>query len=239
MSNSLDIVLPCYRPPEGWADNIVRSMAELDRRLPELDLHLILVNDGSPAGVSPADIDEIRAGWSSFEYVDLTVNQGKGEALRRGVASSKGDYCVFTDIDIPYTLDSVEKIVRTLQAGTNVAIGIKDGAYYVHTPPVRKAVSRFLRWLARMFLRISITDTQCGLKGFDAKGREIFLQTTIRRYLADLEFIFLTDRSDLSMKPVTVMLREGVVFSSVNFRILFTEGQNFMKVWWRSLVGRN
>ncbi len=235
MLNSLDIVLPCYRPPEGWASRVVDSMTELSQRLPDMVLRLILVNDGSPEGITQADVDIVRTGWKPFQYVNLKVNQGKGEALRRGVAQSKGDYCVFTDIDFPYTLESVLDIVQELRSGTNVAIGIKNRAYYAHTPPARIAVSRFLRWLARSFLRITITDTQCGLKGFDASGRKIFLSTTINRYLADLEFIFLADRSDLSMKAVSVQLRDGVIFSSVNPKILLTEGQNFMKVWWRSM----
>lgn len=214
-------------------------MTDLQARLPDLPMRLILVNDGSPEGVDVVDIELIRAGWPSFLYVDIKQNQGKGEALRRGISESDATFCVFTDIDFPYTLDSVEKIIRELLSGTNVAIGIKDESYYAHTPKVRKAVSQFLRSLAKTFLRIPITDTQCGLKGFDNKGREIFLKTTIKRYLADLEFIFLTDRKGLSMKPITVKLREGVVFSSVNMNILLTEGQNFMKVWWRSLIGRS
>lgn len=239
MSNRLDIVLPCYRPPEGWVDRILLSMGELQSRFTDLELHLILVNDGSPEGVDEVHIEMLRQGWTHFLYVNMIVNEGKGAALRYGVGESTGKYCVFTDIDFPYTLDSVTKIIHELQSGTNVAIGIKDASYYAHTPPIRKAVSKFLRLLARTFLRIPITDTQCGLKGFDARGRDIFLKTTISRYLADLEFIFLTDRSDLTMVPVTVNLREGVVFSAVNMGILLTEGQNFMKVWWGSLWGRD
>lgn len=214
-------------------------MTDLQARIPELPMRLILVNDGSPEGVDVADIELIRAGWQSFLYVDMKQNQGKGEALRQGIQQSDASFCVFTDIDFPYTLESVEKIIRELLSGTSVAIGIKDASYYAHTPKVRKAVSQFLRSLAKTFLRIPITDTQCGLKGFDSQGREIFLKTTIKRYLADLEFIFLADRKGLSMKPITVKLREGVVFSSVNMNILLTEGQNFMKVWWRSLIGRS
>lgn len=214
-------------------------MSDLQSRLPDIPMRLILVNDGSPEGVDVVDIELIRAGWPSFLYVDMKQNQGKGEALRQGIQQSDATFCVFTDIDFPYTLDSVEKIIRELLSGTNVAIGIKDESYYAHTPKVRKAVSVFLRGLAKTFLRIPITDTQCGLKGFDGKGREVFLKTTIKRYLADLEFIFLVDRKGLKMKPVTVRLRDGVVFSSVNMNILLTEGQNFMKVWWRSLIGKS
>ncbi len=235
MPNSLDIVLPCYRPPQGWVDRILLTMTALSDRLAPLSLKLILVNDGSPTGVEPGDTGRLAAGLPGFEYLPLAVNGGKGAALRAGVARSKADFCVFTDIDFPYEVDSIVEVVQTLLAGQDIAIGIKDQTYYEQTPRMRRRVSRFLRWLARTFLRISITDTQCGLKGFNAKGRDIFLQTTISRYLADLEFIFLADRSPLAMQAVEVHLREGVQFSKVNIRILLTEGGNFFRVWLRSL----
>ncbi len=235
MPSSLDIVLPCYRPVQGWVDRILSSVEELSERLPTLAIRLILVNDGSPSGVSETDISTLRENLLHFSYLPLAINQGKGAALRAGVAQSSADLCVFTDIDFPYTLDSVIDIVAELMAGTDIAIGIKNQNYYAQTPRTRKAVSKVLRWLARSFLGIPITDTQCGLKGFNDAGRQIFLRTTIQRYLADLEFIFLADRSPLKMKAVTVQLREGVVFSQVNARILLTEGTNFLKVWAKSL----
>ena len=123
-------------------------------------------------------------------------------------------------------------------AEVDVAVGIKDIKYYEHLPAFRVRISKLLRFFIRNFLRISITDTQCGLKGFNRLGKEIFLQTTIERYLCDLEFIFLVDRQKhLIMKPIRVSLKPGVVFSEVSWKILATEGMNFMKVFGRSFLG--
>ncbi|MEL7340370.1 MAG: glycosyltransferase family 2 protein [Bacteroidota bacterium] len=236
---ALDIVLPCYRPPEGWTDRIVEASRFLTERAEPIKHRMIVVNDGTPGGVPPWAIEQLQTQLPDFVYLDLQENQGKGAALRAGVAKAGAEIVIFTDIDFPYTFSSLETLYEALhKQQTDVAIGVKDSQYYAHLPQGRVRISRFLRWLARSFLRISITDTQCGLKGFREAGRNIFLQTTISRYLADLEFIFLTDRQkQVRMQAYEVHLRPGVEFSKVNLRILATEGINFLRVFARAFWG--
>lgn len=214
------------------------SAVELKTRLPETQIMYILVNDGSPTPIDPADIKKLSQNLPAFEYVSYAANKGKGYALRQGMDISQAPISIFTDLDFPYTLDSLVKIYSELAEGkTDIAVGIKNQNYYDKLPPMRVKVSRFLRFLIRNFLRIPITDTQCGLKGFNAAGRAIFLQTTINRYLADLEFIFLASRQkNIKLTPIQVELREGVVFSRVNMRILLGEGTNFLRIVLRSLT---
>lgn len=235
----LDIVLPCYNPPEGWTQNIIDSIRQLESTLADVNIHVILVNDGSSQQIPDEKIDILETNLSSFVYVPYYPNRGKGYALRQGVIQSEHDICIFTDIDFPYTQESILKLYEALDKGkTDVAVGIKDTSYYQHLPAFRVRISKLLRFFIRSFLRISITDTQCGLKGFNTAGKEIFLQTSIDRYLCDLEFIFLVDRQkQLVMKPIHVSLKPGVVFSEVSWRILATEGINFMKVFGRSFLG--
>lgn len=236
MKASLDIVLPCYNPTESWAEKIVQAYQELLALLPEEQIHIILVNDGSSQGIHANDIKLLNKHIKSFFYLDKKYNVGKGAALRSGVKLSKAPICIFTDVDFPYQNESFLQLFKALKTEqTDIAIGIKDTSYYSHLPWFRIKVSQFLRFLARSFLRISITDTQCGLKGFNEKGKEIFLSTSIERYLADLEFIFLADRQEeLKMETIELKLKPGVIFSRVNLRILFAEGINFLKVFFRS-----
>lgn len=236
----LDIVLPCYNPHGDWKERILNSSDKLAEELPEVAIRYILVNDGS---VNPPDadsIEELQRSIADFEYISYPNNRGKGFALRKGIGVSEGQVTVFTDLDFPYELTSLVELYRLLaEKRADIVVGIKDQSYYQHLPPFRVKVSRFLRFLSRNFLRIPITDTQCGLKGFNSKGREIFLGTTIDRYLADLEFIFLASRTkNVKMIAHEVRLREGVTFSKVNLNILLKEGINFMRIAVRSLADR-
>lgn len=173
---------------------------------------------------------------SSINFISYTENQGKGYALRKGVEAAKGDYIVYTDIDLPYTHESFLKVMEALKQGNDVVVGIRSEEYYTHLPKSRVYISKFLRSLIRFFLRIPTDDTQCGLKGFNQKGREVFLSTTINRHLFDLEFVFLSARKKLKIKTVEVELRPEVVLSQMNWKILLQEFGNFLKIFAKSIT---
>lgn len=234
---TLDIVLPCYNPIDNWATTILTAYQSIQQQLPTVPIHLILVNDGSKHPIPQAAIDQLKKAIPSFQYLTYTPNQGKGYALRTGVAQTKSDLCIFTDVDFPYAEKSLVQVYQLLAQGEqDIVVGIKDADYYKNVPKMRRRISKFLRYLIRTFLRTSISDTQCGLKGFNQKGKALFLQTTINRYLFDLEFIFLADRTkDLNMQPIAVRLKEHVVFSTANWKILATEGWNFLQLFVKSL----
>jgi len=237
---ALALILPCYNPLSGWADNVLTSLAHLQTLLPAATtVHLYLVNDGSAAGIAPAEIEQLRAALPQFTYLSYPANRGKGYALRAGVAATQEPICLFTDIDFPYEETSVAALYRELLTShCDLAVGVRDAEYYVHVPAARRRVSHLLRRLTRNLLHLPVSDTQCGLKGFNATGRSLFLQTTTNRYLFDLELIFLASRQlRVRVQAVPVRLKPGVVFSSLNPRILLTEGSTFLRILARSVAG--
>lgn len=234
-ATSLDIILPCYNPPQNWAENVIQVFSEIQSRLKEVNINLIIVNDGSST-MDWNEIEKIKNTISQFVNISYEVNKGKGYALREGIKTSNADICIYTDIDFPYTTNSFIKIWEVLKNNnTDIAIGVKDKNYYSHVPPGRKFISKILRAGTKNILRLKISDTQCGLKGFNKKGKNIFLKTTIDRYLFDLEFIFMVSRQkEVSMLPVEIELKENIQFSSMRTGILLSEGFNFMKIFFKS-----
>ena len=88
--------------------------------------------------------------------------------------------------------------------------------------------------MIRLFLSIPITDTQCGLKGFNRKVSPLFLSTTIDRYLFDLEFIKKAFKTkQYSIQAIPIRLNDNVVFSKMNYKILLPEMINFVKLLFR------
>jgi glycosyltransferase involved in cell wall biosynthesis len=231
----LDIVLPCYNPLPDWEKRIVDTVQALEKRLNGVEVFLFIVNDGSSKSIAPEAFAYIQKNISNFYFLEYKKNRGKGYALRQGVAATKNDICIYTDIDFPYEIESFLTIFETLKKGVDIAIGVRETNYYQHVPKIRVWISKTLKWLIRNFLRLPVSDTQCGLKGFNRKGKKIFLETTIDRYLFDLEFVFLAAKQKtLNLKPVVVNLRSGIIFSNMNFKILAQEGRSFMKIFIRS-----
>ncbi len=176
---------------------------------------------------------EFNSTFNDTEKVRLIShpnNQGKGAAVRSGVAEAKYPLIIFTDVDFPYTRDSFLKVLTALQNGADVAIGVRPASYYHSLPKSRVVISKTLRFIIRNLLRIPTDDTQCGLKGFNEKGRETFLNTTINRYLFDMEFITLAARKKLSIQLVEVHLKLGIQMAAMPVSVLLQEGRNFLKI---------
>jgi glycosyltransferase involved in cell wall biosynthesis len=230
----LAIVLPCFRPPSGWAANIIDSLKRFQALLPEpVALHLYVVNDGAQDEVTAADLTLLhKALPEQFTYAAYATNHGKGHALRQGMAQVQEPYCLFTDIDFPYQEHSMAALyLQLVQSGADIVVGIRNEAYYALVPPARRRVSRLLRRVTRYVLRLPVEDTQCGLKAFNATGRQLFLQTTTQRYLFDLELLFLASRTKhLRVLTQPVELKPGVIFSRLNPRILLTETGNLVRI---------
>ena len=226
---SLDVIVPCYNPPPDWEQALAERF-ELFRVAAAGQfgtVGLTVVNDGSPRNATATNFERLKKFLPTANVVTYSENRGKGYALRQGVTTSAADFQLVTDADFPYTIESMARVAAMLLERGGIAAGNRDTAYYDRVPMFRRWLSKALRWVLRRVLRQPVDDSQCGLKGFDQHGRAIFLETTIDRFLFDLEFLMLAN-GRVSVTPVPVQLRDGVVFSQVGLKVLATEGRNFL-----------
>lgn len=228
---SVSLILPCYNPPQEWDKNVHARYTAFCSRIGE-DAELIVVVDGTSSSVAVHHLGYLADNIPKLKIVQYPANHGKGYAIRQGVAVATGDIVIYTDIDFPYTIESMFAVYNSLQSGNaDLAVGVKDNDYYTHVPFLRRIISRQLRFMTRLFLSLPVTDTQCGLKGFRSNVKDLFLKTTIDRYLFDLEFIrncYKTRKYKIVTIPVT--LNEQVQFRKMNYGILLPEMLNFVKL---------
>lgn len=228
----VSIILPCYNPPENWDRNIIKEYKALKEQISDA-IEVIFVQDGANPNLDEG-VMRILSEIPSFRRIQYPVNNGKGYALRKGAEAANGEIIIYTDIDFPYNTESFLKIYRALSNNEcDLAAGVKDDTYYSHVPFSRRVLSKGLRWLIRLFLSIPFTDTQCGLKGFQKTMKPIFLKTQINRYLFDLEFIRLSHKRGYRVKPIKIKLNDNVQFRGMNYRVLFGESLNFLKLLFR------
>ncbi len=232
---SCTIVLPCYNPQQHWVDRVVEQHHAFSSLI-GVPVDLILVNDGSTRGISQQDIKTLEEKIPSFQLVENHANRGKGYTLRKGVALADTDIIIYTDIDFPYAVDSMAAIYNTLRdEDYDIAIGVKDENYYAKVPVLRRYISKILRMLSGVIFSLPVTDTQCGLKGFTKSAKDVFLATTIERYLFDLEFIRKAHKVRHKMKAVQIALNDNVVFRNMDYKVLIPEIINFIKI----IIGRS
>lgn len=229
MLPSLSIVLPCYNPLPGWEQKVLQSIASI-KQFANL-VQLVVVNDGSAIPLDQAFKTLKENAGIPVVQISYPINKGKGNATRTGLKEATGDIIIYTDIDFPFTPESF-RLVHDALAGKecDIAAGIKELSYYDNVPAARKYISKILRKMISGLLNLSITDTQCGLKGMTSTGRQVWLEGTIDRYLFDLEAIYRAEKKGLRVKAIPVRLREGVEFSHMPFHMLWSEFRNFVAI---------
>ena len=228
----VDIILPVYNPLPGWEEIVIQHFESIQHMLGSWSFHLIVVNDCSTKMDEVHAVPKLKKAIKKLTWVSYEENRGKGYALRKGIARAEGDLIIYTDIDWPYSKESMIRLIHRLDDKSDVVIGTRDWHYYQKLPKTRRWISKSLRYFKTKLLRLRVNDTQAGLKGFRKAVKPVFLSTTINRYLFDLEFIYLlSSKKDLQVTALPIELREGITFSKMNRKILFQEAWNFLKIW--------
>ena len=237
-----DLILPFYKPHEGWLDHLLESVTALRRFLNEhgSTLRVFLANDGSPKSCYPDEaLDAIRAAADEFVFSSYDVNRGKGYCLRHAVAQADGDVQIYTDGDLPFGWQCAADAFDRLNSGADVVMGIRGADYGKALHPLRKFISKGVRRLNRFLLGMPerCLDTQAGMKAFKGAGKQAFLDTTVDTFLFDTEFILLAWDRGLRIDTIPLSLRPGLSFSKMGWRILFRELGHFLRImpahWFR------
>ena len=108
---AVSLVLPCYNPPAGWDIVVSNAYAALSQLIPE-PIELVVVMDGISASVTEESKSRIRQNLAHLKIIEYSENRGKGYAIRQGVHAASGAIIIYTDIDFPYTTDSIRCIRR-------------------------------------------------------------------------------------------------------------------------------
>lgn len=225
------IVLPVYNPPARWSEQFMENIKELTEYLPpEVQLDYVVVHDGPPDPVVIDRFRDIRKAHKEIKFTWYKRNCGKGYALRYGVRMANAPSILTMDFDFPYRKESVGEMIQLLQQGYEIIVGKRSNGYFQQIPLKRKIISKIFSWVAKLFLGLQLKDTQSGIKGFNKKGKSVFLETTINRFLVDTEFILRASKKRLHVKTIQIEPKPDLSFTNFGFRVIKTETLNFIKL---------
>ena len=186
----LSLVIPFYNPGPRLAFHIQEVVGVL--RTERITFEVIAVSDGSTDG-SPSSI----AGIDQVRIVELAENQGKGAALRVGLAQGRGRYLGFIDADGDIPATQLSQFLAAIRAaGPDVVLGSKrhpdsDVIY----PPLRRLYSFGYQQLTRLLFRLPTQDTQTGIKLIRRETLAAVLPKMLeKRFAFDLELLVVARR---------------------------------------------
>jgi dolichol-phosphate mannosyltransferase len=164
MPKTLSIIIPCY--------NEASTILELLRRVENADIgdvrkEIIIVDDGS----TDATPDLLRRHASHHTLLLTGGNEGKGAAIRKGLAVTTGDIVIIQDADLEYNPNNYRDIIAPIVSGEHkVVYGSRERNLNnrVHSGVAFYAGGKFLSLLTNILYGSSITDEPTCYKAFDA-----------------------------------------------------------------------
>ena len=166
----LVLVVPCYNEARRLRADV---FLEFVRGHPSVGL--LFVDDGSTDGTAALHTALVAAEPESIAALRLERNQGKGEAVRRGIlealrASPK--MVGFWDADLATPLTMVTDFLSVASARPDIDILLGSRVLLMGRDIRRKAARHYLGRVfataASLTLDIPVYDTQCGAKVFRA-----------------------------------------------------------------------
>ncbi len=204
------LIIPIYNG-EAAIPAMWRAVRDWKRARAE-ETALVFVNDGSTDNTG-AMLDVLVQEDPTLRIFHLRENMGKGMALATAVAQLTSDsVVVFTDVDLPYTLEAVDAAVAYLQKHTraDLVIGSRALRKTEQYSRYRKVFSSVFRLLLPRAVR-AYSDTQCGLKAFRMPvAKDLFVHLKTSRWVFDVELLLRASRAKYVVHEQAVTLRSGL-----------------------------
>jgi len=227
-ADAIAIVIPAYN--EGG--NIVPVLAGLPSELSGLQVHPIVVDDGS------ADDTTDRARRVGAAAVRLPMNRGQGAALRTGyrlALATEPRVVVTMDADGQHRADELPRLVDPILRGeSDVVNGSRVLGAADPNHAARKLGIKVFAWLLSVLTASRITDPACGYRAVRTqalRGLE-FHQDQFH----NSEFILEASKKKLRMEevPVTVETRiSGLSKKPSHFRYGLGFANALVRAWLR------
>jgi glycosyltransferase involved in cell wall biosynthesis len=171
---TVSVVIPTYNE-EATIGKVLEAVRAV--RVEGVEFEVVVVDDGSHDATRALCHGPLAKLIDQF--VEQPSNQGKGAALRAGIAAATGDVILIQDADLEYSPREYPKLLGPiLNDRADVVLGSRFAGSEEHRVVYFWHVvgNRFLTLLSNVMTDLNLTDMECGYKVFRAeilKGIEL------------------------------------------------------------------
>jgi glycosyltransferase involved in cell wall biosynthesis len=214
---TLTVIVPVF--------NERTTVAEVIRRMRAVELPVVLqvlvVDDGSSDG-SDKVLSAIQD--STVRVLRHKVNQGKGAAIRTGLAEAKGDLVLIQDADLEYDPNDWPRLLEPILRGKALVVyGSRFTGERKNMMPLHWMGNRLLSLVTNVLYRSTLSDMETCYKLFDSRVLE--------------GLIVVSNRFDFEPEITAKVLRQGYDIIEVPISYAGREFHEGKKITWRDGFG--
>lgn len=200
--------MPTYNEVESLPGVLARVLA-----LPG-GLHVLVVDDASPDGTAALVRTHLEFGQRVF-LLSRHAKLGLGSAYLDGFEwALRRDYtaALEMDADLSHDPDDVPRLLATLDAGADLAIGSRylQGISVVHWPLRRLLLSLGAGVYTRFFTGLRLSDPTSGFKAIRREALGVLVAAGVHSegYGFQIELHFRAQRAGLTLREVPIVFTE-------------------------------
>ena len=167
MKRTVTLIVPCYNEEESLPI-FYRAVSEVMDSLPDYEITLLLVNDGS-RDKTLSLMRELSSKDARVKYLSFSRNFGKEAAMYAGFCNADSDYVAVMDADMQDPPSLLPQMLEILEDGEYDSVATRR-VTREGEPPIR---SFFARMFYRIINRISDADVVDGARDFRLMKREM------------------------------------------------------------------
>lgn len=158
-AKKLSIVVPCYNE-EHTIEKILAEVEEVN--LGTTQKEIVIVDDCSNDNTRKI-LKELSKRNKDIRVLLQDHNQGKGAALKRGIAETTGDVVVVQDADLEYDPQEYKRLLYPIERGH---ADVVYGSRFIGGEPHRiiyyrnQVANKFLTFLSNLFTGLNLTDME-------------------------------------------------------------------------------
>lgn len=223
---TISLIIPCFNEETNIQKGVLDKIGNFTKDNTEF-LEILIVDDGSTDRSSELIQHDYIHRFPKFKLIK-NPHQGKAYTVIKGIKEAKGDYVIFTDIDLATPIEESTKLIDEINNGFSIVIGSRN-TQRKGAPILRKIMAVGFIYIRNMFIGLkNIKDTQCGFKAFQRnlalniidhlhvfKKKKTITGSSVSAGF-DLEFLFLAEKSHAKIKEIPVTWKH-VETKNVNF----------------------
>ena|SRR3989344_3469343 len=237
---SLSLIVPALKQEK----TIINDIKNLDKALTSLPLkhELIIVVDGF--------LDKTFDRLKKIKNLEIVIlgyrkNQGKGYAIKKGVAKAKGDIIGFIDAGRDLDPTQISLMLDIMDWNkADIVVGSKlHPESKVSYPLWRKILSWGYRTFTHLLFGFSIKDTQVGLKIFrKTVAKKVFKRIIVKKFAFDIEVLAVAQKLGyikIYEAPIKLNFKKALSITTSNFwSVIFWMLWDTMAVFYRLKILR-